>query len=71
MTLYYYLDVFYTHFLCFVRFCTCEILLQKKKINKKFKTDLMTSFILLLKCTVVMMLNILSEKTLKDRIFSD
>ena len=25
MTLYYYLDVFYTHFLCFVLFCTCEI----------------------------------------------
>ena len=48
MTLYYYLDVFYTYFL-FCAFCACKILSQKK-INKKikFKTGLMTSFILLL-----------------------
>ena len=46
MTLYYYLHVFYTHFLCFVLFCTCEFFFVKE--TKKFKTDLMTSFILLL-----------------------
>ena len=43
MILYYYLDVFYTHFLCFVFFVRV-----KSFLKKKFKTGLMTSFILLL-----------------------
>ena len=44
MTLYYYLGVFYTHF-----YVLCFFVLEKcKKKNKKFKTGLMTSFMLLL-----------------------
>ena len=49
----YFLDVFYTHFLFlfagsgFVLFCNCEIFLLKK--IKKFKTELITSFMLLLR----------------------
>ena len=46
MTLYYYLDAFYTHFLCFVLFVRVKSYHEKK--NKKFKTGLMTSFTLLL-----------------------
>ena len=36
MTLYYYLDAFYTHFLCFVLFVRVKSYHEKK--NKKFKT---------------------------------
>ena len=40
--------VAYLRFCAFCAFCDCEIFLQKKKINKDFKTALMTSFTLLL-----------------------
>ena len=53
--LHYCLDAFYTHSLLlavsgFVLFCTCEIFFFKK--IEKFKTDLMTSFILLLRILI-------------------
>ena len=54
MTLYYYLDVFYTHFL-FCAFLYLWNLFVKNK-NKKFKTGLMTSFILLLSWTQIFLI---------------
>ena len=47
MTLYCYLDVFYTHF--YVFFFVFFVLVKSFCKKKKFKTGLMTSFILLLK----------------------
>ena len=49
MNLYYYLDVFYTHFLCFVLSVLAKSFCKKKKT---FKTGLMNSFILLLTSNV-------------------